>query len=274
MTKTLIGSLAGASLAALALTAGSALAADMGKPVYKAPPPAPAPVYSWTGCYIDAGGGYGLWNQDRYDDPLAPVPGSITTTSGGRGWLGRVGGGCDYQIAPRWVVGAFGDYDFMRVHGAVQDSWLGVAGDENESRAWAVGGRFGYLVTPDVLAYFDGGYTQTRFDQENPGWSVPPFTPGPGVYLAAQNYNGWFIGGGTDVSLASLLPGLPTGLFLRSEYRYSGYGGADNQVICTSVVLCGALGPTLDVHIQPYVQTATTSLVWRFNFSGPVVTRD
>jgi outer membrane immunogenic protein len=31
---------------------GSAFAADLYKPVYKAPlPPAPAPIYSWTGFY-------------------------------------------------------------------------------------------------------------------------------------------------------------------------------------------------------------------------------
>ncbi len=51
----------GAMLGALAV--GSAMAADM--PV-KAPMlmKAPPPAYSWTGCYIGGGGGYGMWNQD------------------------------------------------------------------------------------------------------------------------------------------------------------------------------------------------------------------
>jgi outer membrane immunogenic protein len=38
------------------LLAGPALAADLGRPpAYKAPPP--APVFSWTGCYIGATAG-------------------------------------------------------------------------------------------------------------------------------------------------------------------------------------------------------------------------
>jgi outer membrane immunogenic protein len=54
-----------ASITGLALASGSAFAADMPvkAPYYKAPPP---PAYSWTGCYIDGGGGYGMYNQDSH----------------------------------------------------------------------------------------------------------------------------------------------------------------------------------------------------------------
>jgi hypothetical protein len=40
----------------LAAASGSAFAADLNKPVYKAPPPAPvpAPVYNWTGWRMGA----------------------------------------------------------------------------------------------------------------------------------------------------------------------------------------------------------------------------
>ena len=45
----------------------------------------------------------------------------LQTTSGGRGALGTVGGGCDYQFSPatgwgNWVVGVFADYEFMDLH--------------------------------------------------------------------------------------------------------------------------------------------------------------
>jgi outer membrane immunogenic protein len=55
----------GATIAALIAT--PALAADMGAPVYKAPLPAPppVPVATWTGCYVNAGAGYGMFNQDH-----------------------------------------------------------------------------------------------------------------------------------------------------------------------------------------------------------------
>jgi len=49
-----------ASLTGLALLTGSALAADLppAPQVYKAPP-VMAPAYSWTGCYVNGGFGYG-----------------------------------------------------------------------------------------------------------------------------------------------------------------------------------------------------------------------
>ena len=53
------------ALAAISLLiAGSASAADLRRP---APVKSPAPIavgYNWTGCYVGAGGGYGMWNQD------------------------------------------------------------------------------------------------------------------------------------------------------------------------------------------------------------------
>src|SRR5438093_1321005 len=87
-----------------------AMAADM--PLKAAP--RPAPVYNWTGCYVGAGGGYGMFNQEMNfveTAPLKPFVG-VQTTSGGRGWFGTVGVGCDYQFGERWIIGAFADYDF------------------------------------------------------------------------------------------------------------------------------------------------------------------
>ena len=83
------------SMAITAGFAGSALAADLGRaPIYKAP--APVAVANWTGCYIGAGGGYGMFNQDhRTLDPAGiPFAGQAgTVTTGGRGWFGTVQAG-------------------------------------------------------------------------------------------------------------------------------------------------------------------------------------
>ncbi len=273
-----------ASLASLALASGSALAADLPAPAYKAPPP-PPPSYSWTGCYINAGWGYGMWNQDHYAETSPPltaalVPVSQSTTDGGRGWLGTVGGGCDFQ-ASRWVLGAFADYDFMNLNGTnspdltvTTTPFFVLRGNEKESGAWSVGARLGYLVTPSLLTYVNGGYTQTRFDQVN--FTTNFVAPGAatGVFLPAHTYNGWFIGGGTEYALN--MDWLPIhGLFLRSEYRYSSYQSADIALICTGGgATCGAAGPLgVSEHAQKQVQTISTSLVWRFNTWGPVSTR-
>jgi len=44
------------SAASVVAFAQMASAADLGRPVYKAPPPPPPPVYNWTGFYIGGNG--------------------------------------------------------------------------------------------------------------------------------------------------------------------------------------------------------------------------
>ena len=149
------------------LAAGSALAADM---AVKVPPSLPikAPASSWTGCYVNGGGGYGMWNQDHSTESLGfSASGS---TSGGRGGFGVIGGGCDYQFSAlntNLVIGALADFDFMDLHGTYQDPVAGYGSDEHERNAWAIGARIGYLVTPSLLTYINGGYTETHFDAVN-----------------------------------------------------------------------------------------------------------
>jgi outer membrane immunogenic protein len=261
MKKLLLSSLAG-----LILTTGSALAADLytPPPVYKAAPP-PPPAISWTGCSINGGVGYGMWNQDAYgeSDP-GLVPETTTFTNGGRGWLGRLGAGCDYQLS-NFVVGVFGDYDFMNIKSNGFADVAGAGGTANESDAWYVGGRLGYLVTPSLLSYVDGGYTQTRFDSSSLSETITfPTIPLP-VSLAAHTYSGWFIGGGAEYALT--MPWIPIrGLFWRTEYRFAEYQAADVP-INLNIAPGGAVAAE---HISPYVQTVTSGLVWRFNFGGPV----
>jgi outer membrane immunogenic protein len=254
------------SLSAFALGA-PALAADMGVPM-KAPmaAPPPVPVVNWTGCYVDGGAGYGLWNIDHFGENTSGTTVTATSTSGGRGWLGTVGGGCDYQFSPgsgwgNWVIGAFGDYEFMDLHKNFQGSFGPFVGEEKESSAWAVGGRIGYLVTPNVFTYWNGGYTQTHFDQVN--FSLT-FNGAPTAFIGSHTYNGWFLGGGTEISLSGLfgMP-LPAGLFWRSEYRYSSFNSANLAIFSPGGVPLG-----ISENTRPYVQTITTALVWRFGWLG------
>jgi outer membrane immunogenic protein len=157
----------GAAIAALIAT--PALSADLAVKA-PAPLPPPVPVVNWTGCYANAGAGYGMYNQEHqgiYDG----ITFSQDQTAGGRGWLGLVGVGCDYQFSMgnwgNWVVGAFGDYDFMDLKGNLGVAAGLLTGSEKENWAWAAGGRIGYLVTPAILVYWNGGFTSTRFGGVN-----------------------------------------------------------------------------------------------------------
>ena len=132
MKKLLLG-----AVALVVLAAGPSVAADLATraPAAYIPPPAPPPP-TFTGCYVNGGAGYGLWNIDHFSNPGLGGAISNTTTSGGRGWLGTVGGGCDYQLGSlggfwsNWVVGAFADYEFMDLHRTLFLSSGDGAGDE------------------------------------------------------------------------------------------------------------------------------------------------
>jgi len=251
MKKMVMGALTGA----VALLAGSAFAADM--PVKAPLLKAPAPVYNWTGCYINAGAGYGMWNQDnQLEDPFPTVAGS-TVTTGGRGWFGTAGGGCDYQVSSSIVIGVLGDWDFGDIKGQFSPPDFQDVGTESEKWAWSVGGRIGWLVTPTFLTYVSAGYTQAHFDQVN---FVNMFTGAPSeFFMPSQNYSGFFIGSGFDYAITALP--LPPGFFLRTEYRYSTYEAKDVQFLFLDGDPLGE-----GVNSKKFVQTVRTSLVWRFNW--------
>jgi len=272
------------ALATTAAFTGSAFAADM---TVKVPPPAPVvQQFSWTGCYLGGGAGYGMWNQEI--TPFMGPPTSDTTTqfsasstAGGRGWFGTVGGGCDYQFGlgagipgiNQIVIGAFADYDFGSLKGS-PSLFTEFTGTEKESSTWFAGGRIGWLVTPQVLTYVSGGWTQTRFDQFS---QVAAFgalgQPDPGTAVLAHTYNGWFLGTGLEYA-TNWLPGL----FWKTEYRFSDYNTDRLAIVCVvSSAACGqtvGVGPTgLSFDSQKFVQTIRTELVYHFNWGGPAIAK-
>lgn len=256
-------------LLSIALTAGLAGSAGAADLPTKARPMMPEPVAtSWTGCYLGAGGGYGMFNQehltlDPFGVPFTGQAGSVTT--GGRGWFGTVQAGCDYQFAGRWVVGAFGDWDFGSIKGNLSPATTGntFVGEEKLKSSWAAGGRLGYLVFPQLLTYVSGGYTQARFD----GVSFASVAPGTALSMDAQTYKGWFIGSGVEYAL-DFLPGL----FWKTEYRYATYGGERPALTIASAFAAPRLVGYEDS--KKYVQTIRSELVWRFNFGGgPIMAR-
>lgn len=268
-----------ASIAGVVMASSSAFAADMSMPLKAPAPPAP----TWTGCYISAGGGYGLWNQDHnVTGPFGTggtLATTVTTTDGGRGWLGRFGGGCDYQFSVsglgNFVIGAFGDYDVMSLAGSNSPSEIfpptgggisPITANMKETGAAYAGLRLGYLISPTFLTYFDGGWTGTRFTQSGEFQTAT----GTAIGFGYPNYNtnGWFLGGGYEYALNfSWLP--IHGLFWRTEYRFSEY---NTRNLGEFNLATGALDGNVE-HVTPYVQTITSSLVWRFNLWNPPAMR-
>ena len=216
---------------------GSASAADLQIPAlaYKAPPP-PPPASNWTGCYLGGGGGYGLWNQDTAleTNPETSCCRRPPPTAAGAGLLrGRLAATINLAspilFNSNFVIGAFADYEYagsgMRGTSSVSQVFSSF-GAEQMPWTWAAGARAGILVTPRFLTYFDGGYTQARFDQVTiqSGINQVP----NGFFTPANTYNGWFIGSGFEYSFAWL-----PGLFLKTEYRFSSYNTANLPIIAT-----------------------------------------
>jgi outer membrane immunogenic protein len=234
---------------------------------------------TWTGCYVGGGGGYGLWDQENtaFIDATSSSPrtqATLTNSAGGRGYLGTVQAGCDYQFSQSFVIGVFGDYDFDSIKGTHEtpfvrnssslssSSSIGSATASEKMRsAWSVGGRVGWLVFPNFLSYFSAGYTEATFDRQD-FFGNTPGGSALGFYLDRSTSKGYFLGAGDEYAL-SFIPGL----FWKTEYRVSQFDTKTLPFLNTSTGL--SLGTSDDS--KKWVQTVRTELVYRFNWGkGPV----
>jgi outer membrane immunogenic protein len=275
------------ALAAVAAFGGQALAADMAVKARPAPPP--VPVANWTGCYIAGSVGYGLFDNEtsgRFRDPNtgAFFVASAPVDYGGRGSLAGGGGGCDYQFGlggmGQFVIGFLGDYywsDMRGTRGSVLGSNFvpgGFSAQEKVDSQWAVGGRVGWLVNPNTLTYFSGGYTEAKLTGVGDFFS--PVVGGGflGVSLPGRTVQGWFLGGGVEYQ-SGWLPGLTW----KTEYRFSEYDRVDRfERFNGGGAFVGVPAGTLTGFVSSdklFTQTVMTSLVYRFNFWGapPVAAR-
>ena len=256
------------ALTALAAFTGSALAADMAPRTYsKAPMPMPV-APSWTGFYIFGGFGGGLWAADSN---VVTYPGLVPISRdqrlGGSGWYGTVGAGYDWQFNSSWVAGVFADGQFGSIRGSLTDVVNAVEGREKLRDSWAAGVRLGYLVAPNVLSYVNAGYSGSQWS--GTGLSTLAAAGGPVVANTASfTRNGVFVGGGVENSLNIFGISSP-GWFMKTEYRAAFY---DRITLPETFTATGALtgfAPTF----KAWDQTISTSLVYRFNWTGPVVAK-
>lgn len=146
MTRILI-----AACAALFAMAAPSLAADLARPIYKAPAaPYLAAPFSWTGAYIGINGGYGF-GKSNYD-----FGGGVTTGDFNlKGAL--VGGTAGYNLQTGiWVWGLEADLDASWIKG--NDTATCIApGCETRNLWLATGrGRIGYAFDR-TLVYGTGG---------------------------------------------------------------------------------------------------------------------
>jgi outer membrane immunogenic protein len=252
------------AVTAVAAFGGTALAADLPVRTYTKAPAVVEPTPSWTGFYVFGGVGGGVWDADvnAVTNP-GGAPLTVNQRVGGDGWFGTVGAGYDWQFNGSWVAGIFADGQFGSLSGSINDNFAGLTGQEKLRDTWAAGVRLGYLVAPNVYSYVNVGFTQSN-------WSSTSliFTTGGAAVanLPSFNRSGWFVGGGVENNL-NIFGITAPGLFMKTEYRASYF---------SSVTLPETIAGTPDgesVTFKPFVQTISTSLVYRFNWTGPVVAK-
>jgi outer membrane immunogenic protein len=227
LTSVATGALALAAGATGALTvADSANAADLRMPL-KAPPP-PAPVYSWSGCYVGAHWGWGWGKSTGQGISSAGTPtsfGSFDTKVSGPIFGGQLG--CNYQWpTTNFVVGIEGmiagaDINGNGVSFKSSSGWMHNKIDSLAS----ITGRIGWNGwDPMVLFYVKGGWAWAH--QKN------LFQPGESsAYLSSHSFSGWTVGGGVEWAF-TFAPRWSAFV----EYDYYSFG---HKTVCvTSITTC------------------------------------
>ena len=189
---------------ATVLLSAPALAADM---AVKAHPPAIPAAYSWTGCYIGAEGG-GAWGRSRHDDLATGLPDTPYFNVNG----GLIGGevGCNYQFAPRWVIGAEADASWANLSGNTNDT--GIVGTptfvSTTKEHWLATERLRIGPNWDRLwLYGTVGLAQASIE----GDVFNNFVPA--VFQRTQTEYGWTAGLGLEYALIQ-------NLSVKAEYLY------------------------------------------------------
>jgi outer membrane immunogenic protein len=229
-----------------------ASAADIA-PYTKAPPPAPPPIYDWTGFYIGANGG---WGQTRgCVDFVTDVFG---TTAGG--CADRSGGFVGGQIGYRWQTNQFvfgleaqGDWaDLSRTRVSVFDPSISITGKTDGIGLFT--GQLGWAFNQSLL-YVKGGAAVTHN-------SLDIFDNFTGIGLASAGHTRW--GGALGVGWEyGFGPGWSVGL----EYDHLWVGHDDTTF--TGVVLPVVPVTTLlGTHVSQDVDMVAVRFNYRFGGYG------
>ena len=240
------------ALMALGAAGSGASAADMGRPVYKAPP-APVVSYNWAGFYV---GGHVGWAGAKQNGSTSafPSPGFGAPAVGGAGVAGfgllpvahdiddnslLAGGhaGFNWQFN-QWVFGIEGDFTWVdrsssnsqtlfSSFGAPVDAGSMTLTADTEWLA-TVRGRLGYAWNA-LLIYGTGGvaFTDTNYRANFRGGSIlVPLLPNASGAFGGTEV-GFAVGGGAEWMLT------PNWL-LRAEYLYYNFDGGSVSMPITA----------------------------------------
>lgn len=171
---------------------GMANAADMARPVYKAPMVAPA--FSWTGMYIGAVAGYGWGDADLSNFAIGTFGTGRTKPDG---WLAGGTIGYNYQQG-NLVLGTEGEFYWSDLDGSATNTTLGIPLTGTYSNNWTgtVSTRLG-VAFDTVLIYGKAGVAWA-----NNEYTLRSSALGVGTFSVSETETGWLIGSGVEWAFA------------------------------------------------------------------------
>jgi outer membrane immunogenic protein len=290
-----------ASAGAMAL-AGTAFAADL--PTHAPPPVFVPPPPLWTGFYAGVNAGY-EWSASNSVNTLgAPVfinglppggPGSIALALGlvgtnnlsvnQNGFIGGGQIGYNYQFASNWLVGLEADFDGVASSNGTTHAAniIGVPNFPAESYSsvlsaskkldylGTVRGRFGYLLTPALLIFGDGGlaygggtFSSSFIATESLG--NPPYPPVFGNNSSSNTKVGWTAGAGFEWMF---LPNWSA----KVEYLYYDLGTVHRTLPLTQINLAAGGIPwgaaVVDATTRTNGSVVRAGINYHFNWGAP-----
>jgi outer membrane immunogenic protein len=226
---------------------GAAIAADMTRPVYKAPPAGVLPVaYDWTGFYIGGHVGYG-WAEKDWRDAFG-----LNVSNKGNGFLGGGQVGFNYQIN-QFVLGVEGDFSWSGINGGTTISPtlaapLGSTFNTDVNWVSTLTGRAG-LAFDRWLVYAKGGVAWA-----NDSFSTNRYTL-PATVEVKDTRVGWTVGAGVEYAFAPAWSA-------KLEYNYMDFG---------SRAVSFAPGTSTDIDQQ--IHAVKLGVNYKFGFPGLVNAR-
>jgi outer membrane immunogenic protein len=180
---------AGTALVALG---SQGMAADYPAPVVGATTLPPAPLFSWTGCYIGGHGGGG-WGDKKLSNNVGgiSIPPGESIGIKIEGAFGGGQAGCDFQLLPNWVAGVAADISWADIKGDVDDPFF--ANKNFKARTeWfgSAAGRLGVNVDRFMIYGLGGVAWAHDIYQARSGDSF--------LLTATESRNGYVVGGGME----------------------------------------------------------------------------
>jgi outer membrane immunogenic protein len=267
---------------------GVASAADLR---VKAPPPAVAAVYNWTGFYIGVNVG-GVWGDYDVSATVPPAPpnninaaailAATTAGNGGVSQSGFTGGGqvgYNWQFGKGLVLGVEADLNYLgdkatRNTGVLPVGAFLIQDIDNVSHDWLATfrGRAGFAMGP-VLFYGTGGVALTNQRlARTQDWS---FTDGCPIVVAtglqrchvgsvSETKVGWAIGAGLEY-------GFTPNWTVKGEYLHADFGRSSFTTTNVGAIFVAAAPQTINHSVRSTVDIVRVGLNYRFG--GPVVAK-